>query len=243
VLDYAIIPVYQRLRSQVASMNDLITIKGGREGLRMLLNAEAEWSALLVDLTEQLRQRGSFFAGAKLVVDVGDRQIDEAQFNELLALMQQHGVEPETINAAARESRNAARAAGIAARPAPQPLQRPAGATESDALLLTRTVRSGQVVRHHGHLTLVGDVNPGAEIIAVGSVIVWGRLRGVVHAGALGDTHAIVCAIELRPTQLRIADQFARTPEGASTHVPEVARLDQGQIVVEAWDVFRKGTG
>jgi septum site-determining protein MinC len=224
-------------------MNDLITIKGGRDGLRMLLNAEAEWTALLSDLAEQLRQRGGFFAGARVVVDIGDRQLNEAQFNELLGLMQQHGVEPETINAAARESRNAARAAGIAARPAPQPLQRPVGSSESDALLLLRTVRSGQVVRHHGHLTLVGDVNPGAEIIAVGSVIVWGRLRGVVHAGALGDTSALVCALELRPTQLRIAEQFARTPDGTATHVPEVARIDQGQIVVEAWDMFRRATG
>lgn len=84
-------------------------------------------------------------------------------------------------------------------------------------------------------------MNPGAEVIAGGSVIVWGRLRGVVHAGAMGDNTALICAIELRPTQLRIASLIARTPEDGSRHIPlpEVARVDQaqGRIVVEAWDV------
>ena len=109
-----------------------------------------------------------------------------------------------------------------------------------DALLITRTVRSGQVVRHSGHITLIGDVNPGGELIAGGSVIVWGRLRGFVHAGALGNTEAVVCAIELRPTQLRIAEQIAAGPGGSRHTPPEVARIEGGQIVVEPWESYRK---
>jgi septum site-determining protein MinC len=107
-------------------------------------------------------------------------------------------------------------------------------------MLVARTVRSGQVVRHQGHVTLIGDVNPGSEIIAGGNVVVWGRLRGLVHAGALGNRSALICALELRPTQLRIADLIARTPEGVAGQIPEVARVEDEHIIVEAWEVYRK---
>jgi septum site-determining protein MinC len=225
-------------------MSDLISIKGGRDGLRMRLDDTADWSALIAQLEQQLTQNRSFFSGAKLTLDVGDRAMSETQLAQMLGLIQQHGVEAESLNASARESRNAARSAGIAARPLPRYADAPADgrgpAAESEALLVTRTVRSGQVVRHSGHLTLIGDVNPGGELIAGGSIVVWGRLRGFVHAGALGNGDAIVCAIELRPTQLRIADQIATAPKSGGPHAPEVARIDGGQIVVEPWEALKR---
>lgn len=228
------------------AMRDLITIRGGKDGLRVQLDDDAEWHAVMAALQAQLDQSGSFFAGARLVVDIGDRSLSEQQLADALMLMKQYGVQPEALATTARESRNAARAAGLQAR-----VTVPGGAApvpdtaEKEALLLVRTVRSGQVVRHQGHITLIGDVNAGAEVIAGGSVVVWGRLRGLVHAGAFGDRSALICALELRPTQLRIASVIARTPEEAAHHapVPEVARVDpadQERIMVEAWEVPRR---
>lgn len=223
-------------------MSDLISIKGGKDGLRIMIDAEAEWATVLEQLQVQFTQSGSFFAGAKLTLEIGDRLLRHEQVEGLLELMQQHGLSPEAIGATDRQSRNLARAAGLTARPLPRYESAPSSsAPESEALLLTKTVRSGQVVRHSGHITLIGDVNPGAEIVAGGSVIVWGRLRGFVHAGALGNREALICALELRATQLRIADQIARTPEGAGSSGPEIARLTNEQIVVEGWDVPRRG--
>ncbi|HLV36917.1 MAG TPA: septum site-determining protein MinC, partial [Spirillospora sp.] len=78
--------------------------------------------------------------------------------------------------------------------------------------------------------------NPGAEVIATGDVIVWGRLRGNVHAGAEGDEDAVVCALDMTPTQLRIAGYIVTSPpEKRHNPRPEVARVRDGQIVVEAW--------
>ncbi|MGQ0600150.1 MAG: septum site-determining protein MinC, partial [Anaerolineales bacterium] len=86
-----------------------------------------------------------------------------------------------------------------------------------------------------GNVVVLGDVNPGAEIVASGDVIVWGRLRGVVHAGAEGDAGAVVCALDLAPTQLRIAGYIAVSPPQKGQPHPEMARVKDGQIMAERW--------
>jgi septum site-determining protein MinC len=229
-------------------MRDLISIKGGKDGLRMQFDEAADWHALLTALKSDLDEKGGFFAGAHLLLDVGDRAITDQQLAEVLELMRRHGVQPDELASTARESRNVALAAGLRTRVATLASQAQNHAVpgeQGEATLLMRTVRSGQVVRHQGHVTLIGDVNPGAEVIAGGSVVVWGRLRGLVHAGALGDKRAVICALELRPPQLRIANVIARTPEDNTLPmpVPEVARVDaqdQERMIVEPWEDYRR---
>lgn len=224
-------------------MSDLISIKGGRDGLRVRLDESAAWPDLLAGLAEELSANPGFFAGARLVLDLGERHLDETQLGAMLDLMRRHGVTADALDASARSTRTAARAAGLTARPLPRYPEAAAPASpasESDALLLSRTVRSGQVIRHHGHITLIGDVNPGAELIAGGSIVVWGRLKGMVHAGALGNADSVVCALELTPTQLRIAQHIATSPSGRGPQTAEVARVEQGQIIVEPWEAFKR---
>jgi septum site-determining protein MinC len=219
-------------------MPNMIAIKGSKDGLRLQLDESAAWAELLEALRGQLGQASNFFNGAQVMVDIGERSLAEEQLGQLLELMREHGLRPDALASTARESRNAARAAGIAARP----LTREVAESEErgEAAFVQRTVRSGQVVRHHGHVTVLGDLNAGGEIIAGGNVVVWGRLRGTVHAGALGDRSALICALELAPTQLRIADLIAVPPSGRAERLPEVARVVDDQISVEGWDNYRK---
>ena len=114
------------------------------------------------------------------------------------------------------------------APPAPQP-------PSETALVVTKTVRSGQEIRHNGDVIILGDVNPGAVVVAAGHIVVMGALRGVAHAGCTGNRTAIVAATKLRPTQLRIAEVIGRAPDGdAPQSYPEVARIRGDLIVVEA---------
>ena len=62
---------------------------------------------------------------------------------------------------------------------------------------------------------VLGDVNPGAEIIAEGDVVVFGALRGLAHAGAGGERTARIWALSIEPNQIRIADLVAVPPQGA----------------------------
>lgn len=104
-------------------------------------------------------------------------------------------------------------------------------------LLIERTVRSGQSISFPGHVVVMGDINPGAEIVAGGHIMVFGSLRGVAHAGALGDSSAVVAALRLSPTQLRIAGHITRAPDGEEVkpQQPEVARISNGSIVIEGY--------
>ncbi len=113
------------------------------------------------------------------------------------------------------------------------------------------TLRSGQSVRHAGTVVVLGDVNPGAQVVSGGDVLVWGRLRGTVHAGAMGNARAIVTALDFEPVQMRIAQHIAMTPKSASNNPgywfwkrdssgkPEVARVINNQIVVDPWDATK----
>jgi septum site-determining protein MinC len=109
-------------------------------------------------------------------------------------------------------------------------------------LVLRRRVRAGQTVRHSGSVVIIGDVNAGAEIVAGGDIVVWGRLRGMVHAGCLGNTSAVVCALDLAPLQLRIAELITRPEDGnpgREGNYPEVAYVRDRAIIVERWTAIR----
>ena len=74
-------------------------------------------------------------------------------------------------------------------------------------------MRCGNSICFKGNVVVMGDVNPGAEIIATGNVLVTGVIKGTVHAGAKGNRNAIVSAQGIYPTQLRIADLITVSPE------------------------------
>jgi septum site-determining protein MinC len=102
-------------------------------------------------------------------------------------------------------------------------------------LYIKQTLRSGQTVSHKGDLVIVGDVNPGAEIMAEGDITVWGSLRGIAHAGIGGNIEAEIRALNLQPIQIRIAHAIARAPDRkrvtyANGSGPETARIFEGKI-------------
>ena len=107
------------------------------------------------------------------------------------------------------------------------------------ALIHQGTLRAGDHLHSDRDILLHGDVNPGARISAVGDVLVWGRLRGVAHAGCDGATDARVVALQLRPLQLRIADSVARGPEDLPQQgLAEQAILRDGVITIEPAEII-----
>ena len=97
------------------------------------------------------------------------------------------------------------------------------------------SLRSGQIIRYRGSVVVLGDVNPGAEILAEGNVIVLGNLKGLVHAGCMGNDRCFICALNLSPSQLRIADKITYMPGDAKNvwgGAPQYAFISDGQIYI-----------
>lgn len=107
-------------------------------------------------------------------------------------------------------------------------------------LYIQRTLRSGQSITSEGNIVIIGDANPGSEIIAKGDITVWGILGGIAHAGSNGNQYARIRALKMNAIQLRIADVFARRPDSANipyiqktdTFVPEEACVRKKQIII-----------
>ena len=233
---------------QVASQ---ISIKGIREGLLVTVPDRGSFADLLVLLRDELAQKQAFLQGSRVALQVGYRRLRKADLQDLQSLFEENQLELWAVLAEEPAVREAARELALATRLSGSQTDlngnflsqsvEPGTAVSPEipsqgGLILKETLRSGRSIFHEGHVVIIGDVNPGAAVVASGDVIVWGRLRGLVHAGALGDETAVICALELSPTQLRIADQIAISPdEKRGRAIPEQAAIRNGQIVAEMW--------
>ena len=107
-------------------------------------------------------------------------------------------------------------------------------------LYINQTLRSGQTITSDGNIVIIGDANPGSEIIARGDVTVWGGLGGIAQAGSKGNKNAVIRALKLNAIQLRIATCFARRVnkenipfvQKTPTFTPQEARLKEKTIVI-----------
>lgn len=224
-------------------MDAAITIKGTRDGLLITLES-GDLPALLDQIQSLMVSRSTFFRGGKVALQVLDRRLTRSQIEHLCKALERHEVQVWAILGTHPDTCAAVDALGLATTlpsMAPELQVEPASEISLVAgtgVLVHRTLRSGQIVHHPGHVVIIGDVNAGAKVTAGGDVVVWGSLRGTVHAGADGDEERCVCALDLSPTQLRIGNYIARPPEGrrrTRTAQPERAFVSDGQLVAERW--------
>ena len=234
----------------ITPQNQFVHIKGVRDGLLITLE-EGHYDDVLQELTNEIAYKQAFLRGSQIILQVGQRPLARQTLAELRDLFESHEMTLWTVLAGDTHTRDSARDLGLAIRLAgsqtdldgnliqleSEPLSSQPTQPVSTALMLRETLRSGRMVQHEGDIVIIGDVNPGAEIVAGGHILVWGRLRGLVHAGAFGDETAIVCALDLNPTQIRIADKIAIPPkENGRQPVPEQAVIRSDQIIAEPWN-------
>ena len=230
------------------SVSDTVSIKGIKDGLLISLSSTEDWQVISRDLAAKLDEKVDFFAGARVTVDVGERPVPKYELTSLKALLERRGLTLVVMQTSSRTTFESAQALDLRTNVPEDPKkQQNAEGMEDLAIdpeehgtvgvMIKRTLRSGRTVHSRGHVVVFGDVNPGAQIIAAGDIIIWGKLRGMVHAGAEGDTSAVICALDMSPNQLRIAGSIATSPSDKNRKIrPEVASVRENRIVVEAWE-------
>lgn len=220
--------------------NSLIQIKGLRDGLLVSLD-DAPWDEQRSALLLQVDTQPAFFQGARLALDVASQVLHVNELVELRDQLSERGIALWAVISESPTTEKTAQLLGLATRiskPRPEETHQfsMGDLGEDSALFLNRTLRSGTRIEFAGHVVVLGDVNPGAEIVAEGSVIIWGKLRGMVHAGSKGNRKALICALDLSPTQLRIADEVSAMLKPQENPKPEIARINEvGKLQAEYW--------
>ncbi len=224
----------------LANLHKNLQVRLKREDgkLLLILPPESQIPTSEVSLTEIWQQlKFRLNAGDRLQSShtpvhlvAGNRLLDVRHLQELGEILGEHQMQLKSVSTSRRQTAIAAATAGYSVEQVQiDPLLcEPKSTTTpvADALYLEMTVRSGVEIRHPGSVIILGDVNPGGNLVADGDILVWGRLRGIAHAGAGGNRHCLIMALQMEPTQLRIADAVARAPEKSLTQFyPEVAYI------------------
>lgn len=236
-----------------------ISIKGRTDGVAIEIG-KGNWADLLANLNERLAQASDFFRGGKVALDIGARPLLEGELTQVREILEHVGLKLGAVRTKSERTFQAALNLGLATKldppdPADAVEAQPASSNREDEryFVYRGNLRSGQVLQKREHILVIGDVNPGAEIISAGDIFVWGRLRGIVHAGADGDTRSVIVAFELDPVQLNIAGMAAVAPEEPTSLTarllkkrttikrPELAYLNNQQVLIEPWDGSKPG--
>ncbi len=220
-------------------ITSLVQIKGIRDGL-LATFSDAAWEDQHIALMAQIDERPAFFQGARLAMDVGSQILKVNDLVELRDRLSERNVALWAVISESPTTEKTSQLLGLATRiskPRPEEQRQFADTISDDtALFINKTLRSGTRVEYPGHVVVMGDVNPGAEIVAEGNVIVWGRVRGMIHAGAKGDRSAFICALDLSANQLRIAGEVSAMLKPQKDPKPEIASINsEGRLQAELW--------
>jgi septum site-determining protein MinC len=209
-----------------------IQIKADRNGFTLVPGPAASLDAIVAFMDEHLGQSHDFFHKTEMVLDLRTRPMRTDEISALYAkLYEKSKVKVVEVRLSddlsfsmmgeLRKFRFASKGAGHE--------------RENYAPVIVRnTCRSGVRIVSPSDCVVLGDVNPGAEIIADGDVVVFGTLRGLAHAGAGGERTARIWALSIEPHQIRIADLVAVPPQGVkpAPNRFEVAEIQNGVIQV-----------
>lgn len=204
------------------------TINKNSSDIFINLKNAATFKQVKEELEKELRLLMDFQYGAGVNIDIGGKSLTNKQVREIEDILLDYGLHLDKNSFTHPDDVVSADEQAVTS-----------GwehiSNYEDTVLLFRNLRSGQKFFSDGNIVVLGDINPGAELIAGGSVLVMGALRGMAQAGAFGDENTVIAAYRLNPTQLRIANHITRPPDGEVVIVngPEVARIRAGKVVIE----------
>ena len=160
---------------------------------------------------------------------VGNQRLDTRNLQAIADGLKGFDLSLAWVETTRRQTAVAAASAGYSVdQTAPEPtlVESTPSLPDPSPLVVKQTLRSGGDIRHNGDVIILGDVNPGSSVVATGDVLIWGTVRGTIHAGADGNQEAVIMILRLEASQLRIAERVARVSQKPSDHqAPEIAYI------------------
>ena len=196
-----------------------VVFKGRKDGILVMLDKDADFGEIKEQLKKKAKEAANFFGDASTALFFTGRELNERQEAELVEIFFETtnlnitfvNSGGDTIEKKKRDGDKKAEVKAKAEKSEAPPEDREAEAYAYESAAENMTcfhrggLRSGRSLVYPGSVVLFGDLNPGAEIIAEGNIIILGSAKGLVHAGCSGSDGCFVCALNLQPTQLRIS--------------------------------------
>jgi len=210
----------------------------------LVVKPETPIAAWLGDIDKLLDRSPGFFAGKSVVIDVSELKLTKDAFLSLLdelSVRQIRILGVEGADEACVDGRVPSLTPGKSGKDknAPAPAIETSTPAPANSILIDKPVRSGQQIIHpHGDVTVIGSVGSGAEIVAAGSVHIYGTLRGRVLAGAYGNGGARIFCRRLEAELMSIDGHYlmADDIEPKFRKACIQARLDRDALEITTMD-------
>lgn len=205
---------------------EIVTLKGTKDGVKIILDENTAFDVLLNNILEKFKKTKSFFSNGNCRMVFEGTHINESDRltleNKVSELLTECDVVIEYTEDKKDNEQSAEKKIFT-------------DINEGYTRFYEGTVRSGRLLQSEGNLVVLGDINPGSEVVAAGNIVVMGTVRGIVHAGCTGNRNAFIVALNLSPTQIRIADIITRPPDEDNRKkiVPEKAYVKEETIYIE----------
>ena len=214
-------------------MDNSVMIKGDKYGIVLVMDKDMPFSDLLEKIAEKFSSATKFYGNATMAISFKGRKLTVEEEKQILDTIESNTKLNIICVVDTDEERQEMFKKAVEAKLMAQ--------STGTGQFHKGTLRSGQVLESESSIIILGDVNPGAKVIAKGNVIVLGSLKGTIYAGINGNENAFVVALYMNPVQIRIGDTIARSPDDAISKKnmdmePKIAFVESGNIYIEKLD-------
>lgn len=209
-------------------MNNSVIIKGNKYGIIVVLNPDVPFDELRILIAEKFKESAKFFENAKMAISFEGRKLTNEEQREVLDII---GKNTDMHIVCIME--NDPEKEDTYRKTVEQKLLE---LSNNSGQFYKGILRSGTSLEFETSVIIIGDVNHGARVVSKGNIIILGALKGTAFAGATGNTNSFVVALDMSPTQIRIADTIARAPDKpvkAEVKEAKIAFLEEGNIYIE----------
>ena len=214
-------------------MGNSVVIKGNKYGIVVVMDETIPFSDLKTELTEKFKSASKFFDKANMAISFEGRKLSPTEERECLNIISENS----DLNIVCVIDNDELKEKYFK-KAVEDKLEELSAHTGQ---FYKGTLRSGQMLESASSLIILGDVNPGAKVIAKGNIIILGALKGNVYAGAGGNEDSFVVALEMAPIQIRIGDVIARSNDSGAKNKAisaetMIAFVEDGNIYIEKLD-------
>lgn len=181
-------------------MSRELVVKRNKYGLRLVMDDQIPFEELLEQISRKFQETGSFFKDSQMGIAFEGRKLTFQEEQLIVKTIENNSF--ISIVCIIDDDKDLE-----------DKMENRMEYNEENVEFFTRNLHSGQVLECKSNVTLIGDVNPGAKIIANGNIVILGSLKGKAYAGASGDRSCFVFALEMKPVQIQIGDVIAKSPD------------------------------